>query len=122
MTKSGYSSPSIQDNLKLRQLVNYKKQGYTDIKVNHQNYTHGQPDPVGGYIPDLSAVLKNKTVICGIETNESFLDAETIKRWKTFGSSVYEFHLIVAKNAFSAIKDIVKSNGIKVNKYWYSEN
>ena len=33
----------------ITQAINYQKLGYTDIKVNHENYTHGQPTTVGGY-------------------------------------------------------------------------
>jgi hypothetical protein len=112
---------SLHDKLIIIQAVNYKKQGYTNIKVNHINYLLGQPDKVGSFTPDLSAVLNNKTTICNIETKNSIHDTETIEKWKAFDRSNYIFHLIIPNTTLTEVKDIAKSNGITVDKYWFSK-
>lgn len=119
---STVKTQSVHDKLTIIQVINYRKHGYTNIKVNRANYLQGQPDKVGGYTPDLSAVLDHKTTICRVETNDSINDTETIEQWKAFGRSVFEFHLIVPKSALSQVKEIAKHNRITVDKYWYSEN
>ena len=113
---------SLRDRLIVIQAVNYKKQGYTDIKVNQKNYLLGPPEKVGSYTPDLSAVLNDKTTICDVETNDSINNAQTVEKWKEFDRSGYAFHLIIPNSAFDVVKEIAKSNGITVDKYWCSKN
>ncbi len=48
---------NLHNRLLITQAINYRKLGYTDIKVNLKNYIQGQPTRVGGYTPDLSATL-----------------------------------------------------------------
>jgi hypothetical protein len=110
------------DKLVIMQAINYKKQGYTDIKVNHINYLLGQPVKVGDYTPDLSAVFNSKITICEVETNDSINDSYTVRKWKEFDKSGYKFHLIIPNNAFNMAKQIAKSNGITVDKFWCSKN
>jgi hypothetical protein len=104
------------------QAINYQKLGYTDIKINHENYIQGQPMKVGGYTPDLSAVFDDQTTLCEVATNDSINESLMIKRWKAFGTSGYEFHLIIPKNTLNLVKEIAKNNGINVAKYWYSKS
>lgn len=113
---------SIHDKLTIIQVINYRKHGYTDIKVNYSNYLQGKPDQVGGYTPDLSAVSNYKTIICKVETNASINENFSIQQWKAFSKSNYEFHLIVPKSVLNDVKEIAKMNGVTVDKYWYSES
>jgi hypothetical protein len=100
------------------QVVNYKKQGYTDIKVNHTGSAGEQPAEFEGYIPDISAVLNSRTTICEVETHDSINDLTTLEKWKAFDKSGCQFHLIVPNDDFDQVKDMVKNNGISVDKYW----
>jgi hypothetical protein len=113
---------SIHDKLTIFQIINYRKHGYTNIKVNNTNYAPGQPERVGGYTPDMSAVFDHKTTICMVETNDSMKEFHTIEQWRAFAKSAFEFHVIVPKNALSDAKEKAKINRINVDKYWYSEN
>lgn len=109
---------NLHNRLLITQIINYQKLGYTDIKVNLKNYILGQPTRVGGYTPDLSATFDDKTTLCEVVTNDSINETQMIERWKTFGSSGYEFHLIIPKTTLTEVKEFAKSNGINVNKYW----
>ncbi len=51
-------------------------------------------------------------------TNDSMNETQMIERWKTFGRSGYEFHMIIPKTIFMEVKEFAKSNGINVDKYW----
>ena len=112
----------LYNKLLVIQAVNYKKQGYTDIKVNNSNYPHGQPEKVGNYTPDISATINDHTTVCLIETNDSIRDIRTINKWKTFDHSGLSLHLLIPRNAFNLAKEIAKSNGITIDKYWYCNN
>ena len=107
-----------KEQLMLLQLVNYNKHGYTDIKVNHKDYLNGQPEKVEGFTPDLSAVINNQTVICGIKTNDSGNDDSIIQQWRAFSRNGNPFHVVVSKDSFQAVKEFAKWNGIKIAKYW----
>ncbi len=109
---------NLHNKLLITQAVNYRKLGYTDIKVNHENYIHGQPAKIGGYTPDLSAVFDDKTTLCDVVTDDSMSETQMIERWKFFGNSGYEFHMIIPKRALNVVKEFTKSNGINVDKYW----
>jgi hypothetical protein len=114
---------NLHNKLLITQAINYQKLGYTDIKVNHENYILGQPVKVGVYTPDLSAVFGNKTTLCEVvTTTDSMNETQMVERWKTFGRSGYEFHMIIPKTNLNVVKEFAKSNGIKVDKYWYSKN
>lgn len=113
---------NLHNKLITLQAINYQKMGYTDIKVNNKNYTLGQPAKVGGYTPDLSAVFDDRTTLCEVAADDSINETQTIERWKTFGRSGYEFHIIISKKALTEVKEFVKSNGINVDKYWYNKN
>ena len=113
---------NLYNKMLITQVINYQKLGYSDIKVNNQNYIHGQPTKVGGYTPDLSAVFDDNTMLCEVVTNDSMNEPKIIERWRTFNRSGCAFHMILPQTAFSAIKEFVKSNGITVNKYWYSKH
>jgi hypothetical protein len=104
------------------QMINYKKQGYTNIKVNHLNYLHGLPEQVDGYTPDLSAISIHKLIICGVATNDSMNDDNVIEQWEAFSRSSFEFHIIVPKGFLTEAKELAKNNEITVNKFWYSKN
>lgn len=113
----------LHDKIKVIQALNYKKQGYTDIKVNNMNSCLSQPEKVGDYIPDLSATINDHTTVCLIETNESIRDIQTtIKKWREFDRSGLDFHLLIPHSDFNLAKEIAKSNGITIDKYWYSNN
>ncbi len=109
---------SLHNKLLVTQAVNYQKLGYSDIKVNHENYIMGQPIRVGGYTPDLSAVFDDKTTLCDVVTDSSMNETQMIERWKVFGKSGYEFHMIIPKMNLNEVKEFVRSNGINVDKYW----
>jgi hypothetical protein len=109
---------ALRNKLLVIQAVNYKKHGYTDIKVNHSGYRQRQPETVDGYTPDLTAVLDSQITICEVETHDSINDLRTVDKWKAFDSSGFQFHMIVPGEDFSQVKDIVKCNGISVDKYW----
>lgn len=109
---------SLHNRLVVIQAVNYKKQGYTNIKVKNANNSQSQPDQVDGYIPDLSAILDSQTMICEVETNDSINDLSTVDKWKAFDNSGHQFHLIIPNDDFNQVKEIVKDNGISVDKYW----
>lgn len=113
---------SPHDKLVIIQAINYKKQGYTDIKVNLINYLLGKPFKVGDFTPDLTAVFNSKTTICEIETKDSINDTYTVQKWKAFDKSGHKFHLIIPNSAFNEVKQIAKSNGITVDKFWCSKN
>ena len=113
---------NLHDKLIIMQAINYKKQGYTDIKINRSNYHSGRPDTVGGYTPDLSAVFNNEITICDIETGDPINETEVVKKWTAFDRSGYNFHLIVSNSAFNEVKEIARSHGITVDKYWCSKD
>ena len=122
MTKNQKEQDLLYNKLLITQAINYQKLGYTDIKVNHKNYNLGQPTKVGGYIPDLSAVFDDKTTLCVVVTNDSMNETQMIEKWKTFNRSGYELHMIIPNTTLDEVKDFTKSNGINVDKYWYSKN
>ena len=103
------------------QAINYQKLGYTDIKINNVSYSNGLPSKISGYIPDLSAVFDDNTTLCEVVTTDSMNEPEMLERWKTFNRSGCEFHMIIPKTIFNEIKEFIKSNGINVDKYWYSK-
>jgi hypothetical protein len=109
---------ALRNKLLVIQAVNYKKHGYTDIKVNHAAYHDRQPEEVEGYTPDLTAVLDSQITICEVETHASINDLRTVDKWKAFDNSGFQFHLIVPGEDFNQVKDIAKCNGISVDKYW----
>lgn len=114
---------NLHDKIQVIQALNYKKQGYTDIKVNNMNSRLGQPEKVGDYTPDLSATINDHTTVCLIETNESIRDIQTtVKKWREFDRSGLDFHLLIPHSDFNLAKEIAKSNGITIDKYWYSNN
>lgn len=113
---------SLHNKLLIIQAINYKKQGYTDIKVHNKNSLKDQPEKVDNYTPDLSATINDSTTICLIETSDSISDIQTIKKWKAFDRSDLKLHLIIPHSAFNLVKEIAKSNGITIDKYWYSKN
>jgi hypothetical protein len=59
---------NFYNKLLVTQAINYQKLGYTDIKVNRSNYIHGHPSKVGGFTPDLSAVLEDAITLCEVVT------------------------------------------------------
>lgn len=113
---------NIYHKLLMLQMINYKKQGYTNIKVNHSNYLHGLPEQVNGFTPDLSAISIRKLVICRVATNDSINDDNVLEQWEAFSRSSFEFHIIVPKGFLAEAKELAKSNEITVNKFWYSKN
>jgi DNA polymerase III alpha subunit (gram-positive type) len=115
---SAEEAQNLHNRLVVTQAVNYKKQGYTNIKVNHAGNQKQQPVQIEGYIPDLSAVLDSQTTICEIETHDSINNLSVIEKWKAFDNSGCQFHLIIPNDDFDQVKDMVKSNGISVDKYW----
>ncbi|MGD8399773.1 MAG: hypothetical protein PVH64_02385 [Bacillota bacterium] len=108
----------LRNKLLVIQAVNYKKHGYTDIKVNHNGDQNQKPEAVEGYTPDLSAVLDSQVTICEVETHDSINDLQTVEKWKAFDNSGCQFHLIVPGEDFNQAKDIAKCHGISVDKYW----
>ncbi|NLW48502.1 MAG: hypothetical protein GXY86_14365 [Firmicutes bacterium] len=113
----------LHDKIQVIQALNYKKQGYTDIKVNNANARSGQPRKVGKYTPDLSATINNQTTVCLIETHESIMDIQTtIDKWREFDRSGLDFHLLIPHSDFNLAKEIARNNGISIDKYWYSNN
>lgn len=108
--------------LLITQVINYQKLGYTDIKINNENYVHGQPSTVCGYTPDLTAVFDDQTVLCEVVTKDSMNETGMIERWKTLSKSGYDFHMIIPRKSFDDVKEFAKSSGIHVDKYWYSKN
>jgi hypothetical protein len=115
---SNDEAQNLHNKLIVIQAVNYKKHGYTDIKVNHANYEQRQPTAVDGYTPDLSAVFDSQITICEVETHDSITDLRTVDKWKAFDNSGCQFHMIVPNEDFKQVKDIIKCNGISVDKYW----
>jgi hypothetical protein len=107
--------------LLITQFINYQKMGYSNIKINNQNYSHGQPSKVGDYTPDLSAVLNDETTLCEVVTNTLMNEPQLIEKWKMLSRSGSEFHMIIPNNSLNEVKIFTKSNGINVNKYWYSK-
>ena len=109
---------NLHNKMIIIQVLNYQKQGYTNIKVNHANVLKSQPDQINGYTPDLSADLNGKTTICEVETSDSINDTSAVEKWKAFDNSGHLFHLIVPHNAFHDAKEIARSNRISIDKYW----
>lgn len=57
-----------------------------------------------------------------VVTNDSMNETQMIEKWKTFNRSGYELHMIIPNTTLDEVKDFTKSNGINVDKYWYSKN
>ena len=74
--------------------VNYRKLGYSDIKINNENCTNGQPSKVCGYVPDLTAVLNDELTLCEVVTEDSIQETGAIRKWKTLGEYSNNFHMI----------------------------
>jgi hypothetical protein len=121
MAKS-QTEQNLYNKMLIIQVINYRKLGYTDIKVNNENYNHGQPRGICGYRPDISAVLDDQTTWCEIVTNESLNETGVIEKWQTLSQYSDNFHMIVPQKSFGIIKDLMKSNGIIVTKYWHSKS
>lgn len=117
-----FQSQSIHDKLTIIQIINYRREGYTEIKVNLKNYQYGQPDVVGGYSPDLSAFLNDEPTICDVATRDNLGDADYLKRWGVFSRSYHKFHIIVPQNCLEELRGNLKNHRITVDKYWYSNN
>ncbi len=111
----------LYNKLLITQALNYQKLGYTNIKINNKNYIHGQPVKVGGYIPDLSAVFDTETVLCEVVLSDIMNDPKILERWRTISRSGFDFHMITPKKNLNEVKDLVKQNGINVDKFWYSK-
>ena len=112
---------NLYNRLLVTQAINYQKLGYTDIKINNESCLNGQPGKICGYVPDLSAVLDDSTILCEAVTADSMNEPKMIERWKTFNRSGCEFHMIIPKAAFNEIKEYTMRNGIYVDKFWYSK-
>lgn len=114
---------NLHNKIIISQALNYKKQGYTNIKASQTGNSMGQPAMIAGYTPDMSAELNQKTVICEVvAAGDSINDDLTIEKWKAFDRSGYNFHLIVPNNFFDEVKQMAKCNGITIDKYWCSKN
>jgi hypothetical protein len=113
---------NLYNRLLITQAINYQKLGYTNVKLNNNNYIHGQPTKVSGYTPDLSAVFDDSTTLCEVVTSTSMNEPNMIEKWRAFTRSGYEFHMIIPRTTLNEVKEFVKSNGITVNKYWYSSS
>jgi hypothetical protein len=104
----------------ITQAINYKKRGYSNIKINNEKCINGQPSKVCGYIPDLSAVLDDEVILCEVVTEDSINETGAFQKWKTLSQCSHSFHMIIPRKSFEMIKDLMKSNGVIVNKYWCS--
>ncbi len=113
---------NLYNRMLITQAINYQKLGYCDIKINNEKCGNGQPSPVCGYIPDLTAVLEDDLTLCEIVTDDSVNEPGAFKKWKTLCQSTNDFHMVIPRKSFEMIKDLMKSNGINVNKYWYSKS
>jgi hypothetical protein len=121
MAKS-QTEQNLYNKMLIIQVINYRKLGYSDIKVNNENHSHGHPKEICGYKPDISAVLNDRTTLCEIVTDESLNETDAIKKWQTLSRYSDNFHMIIPQKSFGMIKDLMKSNGIMVTKYWYSKS
>lgn len=113
---------TLHNKMLITQAINYQKMGYSEVKINHESYIKGQPAKVGGFTPDLSAVYDDQTTLCEVVTSDLLNDTQRAEKWRTFGRSGYEFHMIIPKSALNEVKEFTKTNGINVNKFWYSKN
>lgn len=112
---------SLYNMMLIIQVMNYRKLGYNDIKINNENCTNGQPKEICGYRPDISAVFDDQITFCEIVTNQSFNETGIIEKWQTLSRYSDHFHIIIQENTFKAAKEFMKSNGVNVNKYWHSK-
>jgi hypothetical protein len=112
----------LYNKMLVTQAINYQNLGYTHIKINNQNYPHGQPTKVGEYTPDLSAVFENSTTICEVVTKDLMNEPKMIDRWRTFNRSGFAFHMMLQQTSLNEFKKFTKENGIVVTKYWYSKD
>lgn len=101
--------------------INYQKLGYSNIKINNEKYANGLPNKVCGYVPDLSAVLDDEIILCEVVTNDSINEIGVFQKWKTLSQCSNNFHMIIPGKDFEMIKNMMKSNGVNVNKYWFSK-
>ena len=113
---------NLYNRMLITQAINYQKLGYSDIKINNEKCSNGKPSQVCGYIPDLTAVLDDEIILCEIVTDDSVNEPGAFKKWKTLCQSTNDFHMVIPRKSFEMIKDLMKSNGINVNKYWYSKS
>lgn len=113
---------NLHNKMLITQAINYQKMGYNKVKVNHESYILGRPAKVGGFTPDLSAVYDDQTTLCEVVTSELLNETQTIEKWRAFGRSGFEFHMIIPKSTLNEVKEFTKNNGINVDKYWYSNN
>ena len=114
------SEQNIFNKMLITMAINYQKLGYSNIKINNENCSNGQPLKICGYIPDLSAVLEDETTLCEVVTTDSIHETGVFQKWKTLSQCSSNFHMIIPKKDFKIIKDLMRNNGINVNKYWYS--
>jgi len=121
MTKT-QSDQNLYNRMLITQAVNYQKLGYSDIKVNNEKCSNGQPSKVCGYVPDLTAVLDDEITLCEVVTDDSINETGVFRKWKTLGECSNNFHMIIPRKSFEMIKDLMKSNGVNVNKYWVSKS
>jgi hypothetical protein len=121
MAKS-QTEQNLYNKMLIIQVINYRKLGYTDIKINNENYQHGQPKEICGYKPDVSAVFDDQTTLCEIVTDESITEPGVIEKWQTLSRFSDNFHMFIPQKSFRMIKDLMKNNGIIVTKYWHSKN
>lgn len=113
---------TLHNKMLITQAINYRKMGYSEVKINHESYIQGRPAKVGSFTPDLSAVYDDQTTLCEVVTHDLLNDTQRIERWRTFGRSGYEFHMIIPKSTLNEVKEFTKTNGINVSKFWYSRN
>ena len=112
------SDQTLFNRMLIIQAINYQKLGYSDIKINNEKYSNGQPNKVCGYMPDLSAVLEDKITLCEVVTDDSINETGAFQKWKTLCQYTTNFHIIIPRKSFEMIKTLMKSHGINVNKYW----
>jgi predicted TIM-barrel fold metal-dependent hydrolase len=111
-------SQSIHNKLIQKQIEEYKKLGYINIKADHIGYSNRTPKEISGHRPDISANNNGIRVICEVETDGSIETEHTREQWKSFSKNLYQFEVCVPLKSLSKAKKFAQRNGIKVDKFW----
>lgn len=97
--------------------------GYGSVRADDVGWPFGAPLPVGGHVPDVTAVAPSGTlVIVEVETCETVASDETRSQWQTFsahaGRSRGVFGVAVPASCITQARLQATAWGVRVDEWW----
>ena len=110
---------SAHDRLVSALAQKYEAEGYY-VQADDIGHPNGSPDPVGGYIPDVSAwILGGAIRLAEAETEDSIYSEHTRNQWRAFSNVAdVRFEVIVPKAALASAQQQAMDWGVRVDQWW----